>query len=238
VSRFSLTAIVSANVASWRNGGTALSTNWHPLAIAALILIVIDFCTYWVHRIHHETPILWPFHSLHHSAEVLTPITVFRKHPIYDLFSDVARGILLGGVLGLILGLFVGSVSAMAVFNVNIFYFLFNVLGSNFRHSHIWFSYGRRLEHILISPAQHQIHHSLDVAHHNKNYGEVLAIWDWMFGTLYVPQREEVLSFGLADEHGRRLEQPHPSLWRSLWVPVRDAWRAARRHSVNARAKE
>ncbi|MEM9145890.1 MAG: sterol desaturase family protein, partial [Pseudomonadota bacterium] len=94
--------------------------------------------------------------------------------------------------------------------------------------SHVWLSYGPVLEHVFISPAQHQIHHSRAVRHHNKNYGEIFAFWDWMFGTLYVPKRHEVLEFGLADAAGRAIEQPHPTLARALFVPFVESWQAIR----------
>ena len=63
---------------------------------------------------------------------------------------------------------------------VNIFIFLFNVFGSNLRHSHIGISYWKWLEFILISPAQHHLHHSVSKEHHDKNFGVSLAIWDWI----------------------------------------------------------
>ncbi len=95
------------------------------------------------------------------------------------------------------------------------------------RHSHVWLSYGDLLEHLFISPAQHQIHHSRAVEHHGKNYGEVLAIWDWMFGTLYVPNGKEDLDFGLADTKGRPVSQPHETLRAALITPVQESFRAA-----------
>ncbi|SLN11525.1 Fatty acid hydroxylase superfamily protein [Roseovarius litorisediminis] len=199
--------------------------NLSPVIVALLLLIVGDFCTYWVHRVHHESRIFWPFHSLHHSAEVMTPITVYRKHPIYDLIATLVRGLFVGVLQGLLLGLFTGGVSYFTLVGVNAGYVLFNMAGANLRHTHIWLSFGRVAEHVVISPAQHQIHHSLAPEHHNKNYGEVLAIWDWMFGTLYVPQHEEKLEFGLADKQGNRLEQRHDNLINALVVPVRDSWK-------------
>jgi hypothetical protein len=49
-----------------------------------------------------------------------------------------------------------------------------------------------------MSPAHHQIHHSSDPIHFNKNLGSCLAVWDWLFGTLYVPGKaREKLSFGV-----------------------------------------
>jgi sterol desaturase/sphingolipid hydroxylase (fatty acid hydroxylase superfamily) len=52
-----------------------------------------------------------------------------------------------------------------------------------------------------VSPAHHQVHHSSNPKHFNKNFGSCLALWDWMFGTLYVPGKErEPLTFGFADQ--------------------------------------
>lgn len=190
------------------------------LAVTLIFVVVTDFCVYWVHRLHHEWPVIWPFHAVHHSAEVMTPITVYRKHPVYDLISFFVKNVAIGLVTGLVLYAVFGKVTYLQVGQANIFYVLFNLAGSNFRHSHIWISYGRLLEHVLISPAQHQIHHSSAVPHHNKNYGEIFALWDWMFGTLYVPERHEELTFGLADGDGNRIEQLHPSLRQTLVQPV------------------
>ncbi len=197
-----------------------------PVAIAFLVLMTNDFGVYWVHRIHHENKIFWPFHSVHHSAEVMTPITVYRKHPVYDIFSTLLKSLLLGLLQGLVLAGLTNEASLSTILGVNAFYFAFNILGANFRHSHVWLSYGRVLEHIFISPAQHQIHHSIERRHYNKNYGEVLAIWDWMFGTLYVPETEEKIRFGLGDENGDRIDQPHPTLKDALLVPFQDSAKA------------
>ena len=58
----------------------------------------------------------------------------------------------------------------------------------------------RRVGRIFISPAHHEVHHSGDPKHFNKNFGSCLALWDWMFGTLYVPAKErEKLTFGFPD---------------------------------------
>lgn len=200
-------------------------------AVLATVLIVIayDFCVYWVHRLHHEAPVLWPFHSVHHSAEVLTPLTTTRQHPLYTVFSLLFKSLVVGSVQALILFALIGKLSLLTIGGANALYVAFYTLGANFRHSHIWISYGRALEHILISPAQHQIHHSVELRHHNKNYGEVLAIWDWMFGTLYIPDRPEVLTFGIADAQGNRIEQPHTGLVSAMLGPFRDSYRVLRR---------
>ena len=55
---------------------------------------------------------------------------------------------------------------------------------NHLRHSHIWLSWGDRIEGWLISPAQHQLHHSVEPRHFDRNLGSALAIWDRWFGTL------------------------------------------------------
>src|SRR5690606_39715058 len=58
--------------------------------------------------------------------------------------------------------LFAGPADPLTLFGSNVVFALFHLLGSNLRHSHIWWSFGPTLSRILISPAQHQIHHSKD----------------------------------------------------------------------------
>ncbi|NRA98700.1 MAG: sterol desaturase family protein [Rhodobacteraceae bacterium] len=198
------------------------------LAVTVIIVVTSDFCKYWAHRLHHDMPTLWPYHAVHHSAEVLTPLTVARVHPIEIALRNLLISLFVGLAQGIMLGLFVGNVSVLTIGGANIFYVLFNGLGSNLRHSHIWLSYGRRLEHIFISPAQHQIHHSMDVRHHNKNYGSIFAIWDWMFGTLYVPDGYEELRFGVSDAQGREIEQPYTTLKGALVKPFAESYSAMR----------
>lgn len=190
------------------------------VVLAVVFALVADFCTYWVHRIHHENQILWPLHKLHHSAEVLTPITLYRKHPLYDVISNIVSTLFVGMVMGVVLFFFVGEVDFWKVAGINAVYFFFNMLGGNLRHSHVWVSFGPVMSRVFISPAMHQIHHSRDPRHYDTNYGEVFALWDWMFGTIYIPKEKEVIEFGLSDEHGDRIEQPHDSLTNALLVPI------------------
>lgn len=225
-------------VAGALRGEWSLALEVPTWAAAVLILIVSDFGAYWVHRVHHENRVLWPFHSVHHSAEVMSPITVYRKHPIYDLIADGVGGVFTGALQGVFIGLFLAPIDPLTVAGVNAGYLLFNTLGANIRHSHVWLGYGRVLEHVFISPAQHQVHHSCDPRHFDKNYGEVLAVWDWMFGTLYVCERQEDLVFGLADGKGRLLPQRHDSLASALWVPMQDSGKALRRAVFGKKPKE
>ena len=91
-------------------------------------------------------------------------------------------------VFGLITGIFDfmsdHQISQYTLFGVGIVSFLFLGLGANLRHSHVKLKYPSFLERIFISPYQHQIHHSRDPKHHNKNMGGKFALWDWFFGRL------------------------------------------------------
>lgn len=220
-----LAPFIANSIQSTLSGQQELTSTWHPIWVGLALFVSSDFSAYWVHRVYHEVNRLWPFHALHHSAEELNPLTVLRKHPIYSLTSSLAHGVLMGLVQGLLLTLFIGKLDVTTIMGTNLFYYLFNVAGSNLRHTHVWFSWGKTLEHLFISPAQHQIHHSLAARHFNKNYGEVLAIWDWMFGTLYIPEKEEKLSFGIANATGERIQQPHYNLRSAIIEPFQSAFR-------------
>lgn len=224
-----LRTIVAAAVMVALGGQLGRSASvWGPVLATFGVLLVSDFSTYWIHRIHHQVAALWPFHEVHHSAEVMTPITVYRKHPIYDILGGALRNALMGVLLGFWVWVFVDKIAIMHIAGANLVYVMFHVAGSNFRHSHIWISYGPFWERIFISPAQHQIHHSIALKHRDKNFGEVFAFWDGMFGTLYRPTRHEALTFGLSDETGALLPQPHDGLLAAIIQPFKDSWRAIR----------
>ncbi|MEM9432580.1 MAG: sterol desaturase family protein [Pseudomonadota bacterium] len=202
--------------------------------VTLLIVMVSDFCKYWSHRWQHKIKSLWPFHAVHHSADVLTPVTVLRVHPVENMIRDLIISLVVGTLQGIVLFAVMGQISFVTIGGANAAYFLFNLFGANLRHSHIWLSYGRVLEHVFISPAQHQIHHSVALRHHDKNFGSIFALWDWMFGTLYIPDAEEDLVFGVSDAFGDPIDQPHPSLRAALLKPFADSWAALRpAHSDN-----
>lgn len=175
------------------------------LGYTAALLIVEDFLRYWAHRLMHTSALLWQFHKVHHSPEVLVPFTQMRTHPVNGLVN-LARSLLAFAIVtGAFVLIFPGELNAITIFGINGGRFLFDVMGSHLRHSHVWLTWGPILSRILISPAQHQIHHSRLRRHWNRNYGSQFAIWDWLFGTLYVPARKERIAFGLAEEDAARM---------------------------------
>ena len=170
-----------------------------------MAFVINDFLRFFQHYLMHEIKPLRTIHSTHHSAQVLTPFTLFRTHPIESFFG-VFRGVLsLGLVLALYSFLFKGRVSAIDILGVNAFGFIFNAFLSNLRHSPVPISFGI-MEYVFISPRMHQIHHSRDKKHLNKNYGVALAIWDQLWGSYYKPAKDECQSliFGFKDDFKAR----------------------------------
>ncbi len=165
------------------------------------IFLLDDFSKYWVHRWMHKLPILWALHKVHHSAEVLTPMTVYRTHPLEGIVFTLRGTVTQGVSISTFIFLFGDSVDLYTVLGANVLLFLFNTAGSNLRHSHIGIRYWNWLEYILISPAQHQLHHSIDVKHHDKNFGAALAIWDHIFGSLHHSEDVDKLHLGIKSDH-------------------------------------
>ena len=157
-----------------------------------------DFSKYIIHRFMHRWPILWSLHKVHHSATVLTPMTVFRTHPLEGIIFSLRSSLTQAISISSFIFLFGNNVDLLTILGVNIFVFLFNVLGSNLRHSHIGIRYWKWVEYIFISPAQHQLHHSIAREHHDKNFGAALAIWDWLFGSLHHSVEFDTLELGIS----------------------------------------
>lgn len=166
------------------------------IVLTVMALLMADFGFFFAHYLMHKIQVLWCFHEVHHSAEVLTPVTVYRVHPVEDLINGCMAAVVSAVGAATYAAVAGTDVTMFTVFGINVVLFGFFLFAFQLRHSHVWLSYGPLLSRIFISPAQHQIHHSLDPRHWDKNYGFVLAVWDVMFRSLYVPRTREVLQFG------------------------------------------
>ena len=200
-----------------------------------------DFTKYLMHRWMHRWPALWAIHKVHHAAETLTPMTVYRVHPLEGVLYASRNAVAQGSVISVFYYLFGNSVDLYTAAGVNILVFLFHVTGSNLRHSHIAIRYPRWLEHILISPAQHQLHHSLAEEHYDKNYGAALALWGWAFGSLHMSERDRDLTFGLLQDENHPAVDLRTAYFRPLqeiavlgarWVRKAVTWRPRTRANV------
>ena len=149
----------------------------------SISFVVVDFTTYWIHRWQHSNPVLWAFHSVHHSQEELTFATSARFHPIDNfVLTTLAFGpiLLLGQTAETVLPVYLAMEFIIAI-----------------QHSELPWRFGS-LYRVFVSPAFHSFHHSIRPEHHNQNFGRLLSIWDYLFGTA-VPDQERPAVYGLQD---------------------------------------
>lgn len=176
-----------------------------PAYVSRSIITVMLFLAYelgyWFnHWLSHKVPLLWEFHKVHHTAEVLTPLTNFRVHPIYGWIFANILAFSTAVTNGFGNYMFGDTAYQYALSDTNIILVLFIHAYVHLQHTHMWISFRGALGRLFVSPAHHQVHHSADPKHFNKNYGSCLALWDWMFGTLYIPAKQrEPLVFGVTD---------------------------------------
>jgi sterol desaturase/sphingolipid hydroxylase (fatty acid hydroxylase superfamily) len=180
-----------------------------PAAETSLALALVMAVAYWVmfdlgywfaHWLMHRIPVLWEFHKVHHSAEVLSPLTEWRQHPIELLLFPLCTGTTVGVLYGAAEHLFGLQRQGLSLFWINMLLFIYSMTLLHLRHSQVWMPVRGWLGYLIQSPAHHQIHHSTDPRHFNKNLGYGLSIWDWAFRTLHVPEKREALQFGLGAE--------------------------------------
>jgi sterol desaturase/sphingolipid hydroxylase (fatty acid hydroxylase superfamily) len=198
---------------------------WLAIVVVTVVLaLVADFATFLGHFLCHRVRWLWEFHKVHHSAQVLTPISVFRIHPVDDLFTFILSGILVGTADAGIRFFLTPQVTPYLLYGLNVLTFGFFVTGYHLRHSHIWVSYGAFWSKIFISPAQHQIHHSSAKRHWDKNFGFMFAFWDLLFGSLYIPKQREEITFGT----GGSDDGEYSSVMRLYLLPFKKIWKGWR----------
>lgn len=175
---------------------------WPLLAQLALALIVSEFGHYWVHRLEHETPLLWRLHAVHHSAPRLYWLNAARFHPFDLMMSGIA------GFGPLIL---LGCPEATLVM-----FTLVGTIHNVFQHANVTLRIGP-LNYVFSMAELHRWHHSRKVEEANANYGGHLILWDIVFGTRFLPKdREPPEDIGLSD-----LPRFPQTLWQQLLAPFR-----------------
>lgn len=145
---------------------------WQWLAL----FIFTDFVWYWYHRLGHEVNILWAAHVVHHQSEDFNYSVSAR----ITVFQSVARG-----VFWCILPLLGFAPSATFIM------LLIHGAYPFFTHTQIVPKLGF-LEKFLVTPSHHRVHHSSNPEYLDKNYGDVLIIWDKLFGTFVEEQSKPV----------------------------------------------
>ncbi|MCI0601962.1 sterol desaturase family protein [bacterium] len=190
-----------------------------PLWIQFPVLFLSqDFMKYCVHNILHRVPFLWQFHKVHHSVQIMDWIGNMRYHWLEVVVYNSLLFIPLS---------FLG-------FNPKLFYFiaLFEITIGHFNHSNIDFDI-KWLGYVVNNPRFHIWHHAADDPKAiNKNFGIMLSLWDWIFGTAYMPEGRvpQVLGFqGIERYPSRFLTQQ--------FFPFSMISRVFRRTSIEAKAE-
>lgn len=180
--------------------GEALLPAWAASAAMTLALYLAYEFAYWLfHWLSHRVPALWAFHKVHHSAESLLPLTNYRVHPIDSILFYNTAAAIMGMVAALVDHGLGGRIEGWAVAASNALVFVTTIVLTQLQHTHLWISMPGRWGDWLITPAHHQLHHSLNPVHFDRNFGSNLAIFDRLFGTLHKPRRaRERLGFGVA----------------------------------------
>jgi sterol desaturase/sphingolipid hydroxylase (fatty acid hydroxylase superfamily) len=181
------------------------SHHWLSLAVVGVVYIVaVDLGTYVAHVALHRSPVLWPFHAIHHEAPVMTPLTTYRTHPVESVVVGFVESVTTAIVLTVWVNLGAGTVSYAHLLGTNLLLLAFRSMFACARHSPRPMSFGP-LDWVLISPSMHQLHHSRDEVFHDRNFGVVLSVWDRVFGTHVQPVRNQTYDIGVDGRTGTSL---------------------------------
>ncbi len=149
-----------------------------PLAVKIIAaLFIAEIGAYWGHRLSHQIPFLWRFHSIHHAPEHIDWLVDTRAHPV-DIVITRLSGLTPLYLLGLAAPAGPGSSVAAAVT-------VFGTFWSFFVHANIRWRLGP-LEWLVATPAFHHWHHTND-EHRDHNYAALFPVVDRMFGTHHLP---------------------------------------------------
>jgi sterol desaturase/sphingolipid hydroxylase (fatty acid hydroxylase superfamily) len=155
-----------------------------------IMFIVADFIQWNVHRQLHRRPWLWEFHKIHHSVKQMGFAAQFRFHFMETIVYKTVQYVPL----------------AMIGFGIQEFFIvhMFAVLVGHLNHANVGWSYGV-FGYIFNNPKMHIWHHSkkLPKEHpYGMNYGLTLSIWDYIFGTAYVPANGKNIEIGFHGDEG------------------------------------
>ena len=202
---------VAHHAALWRHDAF-----WFSLPGWLLALLLYDFCYYWLHRMGHEVAVLWAAHVVHHQSQDYNLSTALRQ---------TSSGALLAWIFYLPMALLGVPPLVFAVVGLIDLLYQFWVHTEQVRRLG-WF------DRWFCSPSNHRVHHAVNDAYVDKNYGGILIVWDRLFGTFKEEDPHDPCIYGT-----RGLLNSWDPLWANAAVYrqlVHDSWQA-RRWSDKAR---
>jgi sterol desaturase/sphingolipid hydroxylase (fatty acid hydroxylase superfamily) len=173
-----------------------------PLWIVVPIAVVAyDFANYCAHRVLH-TGWLWPIHAIHHSDPDVNGLTGYRIHLFEGLVMWVSYTLLLTWLGFPADAIGIGAV-IIALYNVYV-------------HINVDWHHGP-LRLVLASPRFHRWHHADVKEASGKNLAGIFPIFDWLFGTYYVP--------GKCEERMGAHGVPENDVVQLVLYPLQEWWR-------------
>ena len=175
--------------------------SWPPIIQFLLMLVVADFIQWNVHRMLHKIPFLWEFHKVHHSVKEMGFAAHLRYHWMETVIYKTIQYVPL----------------AMIGFGIDDFLLLniFTILIGHLNHANIKVTYGP-FKYLLNNPVMHTWHHARAIPGDFTavNFAITLSIWDYMFGTAYIPNsgRDEILGFENDEEFPK-------TFWKQILYP-------------------
>ena len=156
-------------------------------AYYTVAFVLLDLCEYTYHVIMHKIDALWKFHLVHHSVHKVDVSTTIREHP-GETFIRTCFLMLWVFILGPVIG-------------VLIIRQIFQTFANIIAHTEFRLPYraNKILGFVFITPNLHHVHHHCKLPYTDCNYGDVLSIWDHLFGTFGELDREDT-HFGI-DTH-------------------------------------
>jgi sterol desaturase/sphingolipid hydroxylase (fatty acid hydroxylase superfamily) len=148
-------------------------------AAVALAVALVAVGNYWGHRLAHQVPFLWRFHSVHHSIEQMDWVASGRLHPLDQAFTQAFTVFPL-----FLLGYGTGVFGGVAVFVT---------LLALFQHANVRLRFPG-VRWVINTPEWHHWHHAIDDDARDKNFG--LPVVDKLFGTAYLPKDRRPVGFG------------------------------------------
>jgi len=189
-----LVAVWTYHLVPWRmQAAVAAWPLWQRVLVG---FVVGEVGFYWGHRWAHEIPLLWRFHSIHHSAEHVFFLTSARAHPIDNAFIRLC-GMVPCYVLGVASPLSpTGSlVPALIVIVATMWGF--------FIHANVRWRLGP-FEWLIATPGFHHWHHTLGGLR-DRNFASMMPVMDMIFGTYHAPLHERPAAYGIEKELPRSL---------------------------------
>lgn len=164
--------------------------NWPVYAQLLLFFVLRDFIQWWVHRLLHRVPFLWEFHKVHHSVQQMGFAAHLRYHWMENIVYRSIEYIPLAMIGFGLDDFFIVHIIALAI--------------GHFNHSNFYINLGP-LKYIFNNPSMHIWHHAEHLPNHKPygvNFGLSLSIWDYLFGTAYIPNhgKDEKLGFNGIEE--------------------------------------